>query len=149
MRLTAELEATGGNTTGFRIPASAVEELGGGRRPKVAATINGATIRTTIAKMGDDFWLGLSAARREETGAAAGDVLDLEIVLDTAPREVEVPDDLAQALAADPAASATWDTLSFSNKRWHAEQATGAKKPETRAARIARSVEMLREGRAR
>ncbi|WP_370616920.1 YdeI/OmpD-associated family protein [Mumia sp. Pv 4-285] len=149
MRVTAELEATGGTTTGFRIPEGVVEELGGGRRPKVAVTVNGATIRTTIAKMGDDFWLGLSAARREETGTSAGDVLDLEIELDTAPREVEVPADLATALAADPEATATWEKLSFSNKRWHVEQATGAKKPETRAARVAKSVQMLHEGRAR
>ncbi|MGH1564245.1 YdeI/OmpD-associated family protein [Mumia sp. DW29H23] len=149
MRLTAELEATGGTTTGFRIPESFVDELGGGRRPKVAVTVKGATFRTSIAKMGEDFWLGLSAARREEAQVAAGEVLDLEIVLDTAPREIEVPDDLAEALAADPEARRFWDTLSFSKQRWHVEQATGAKKPETRAARVEKSVRMLHEGRAR
>lgn len=149
MRLTAELEATGGNTTGFRIPESVVDELDGGRRPKVAVTVNGATFRTSIAKMGDDFWLGVSAVRREEAGVGAGDVLDLDVVLDTAPRTVDVPDDLAAALAAEPAAAAYWETLSYSSQRWHVEQATGAKKPETRATRIATSVAMLAGGRAR
>lgn len=149
MRLTAELEATGGTTTGFRIPDVFVDELGGGSRPKVVVSVNGRTFRTSIARMGDEFWLGLSSARRTEAGVSAGDVLDLDITLDTAPREVDVPDDLAEALAVEPEAKAFWDTLSYSKQRWHAEQVTSAKKAETRAARVEKSVAMLREGRAR
>jgi hypothetical protein len=149
MRFTGELQATGGNTTGFHLPDTFVEELGGGGRPKVVVTVNGFTFRSSIARMGGEYWLGVSADRRSAAGIKAGDVLDVDIDLDAAPREIEVPDDLAAALDADPAAKEFWATLSFSNQRWHAEQITGAKKAETRAARVAKSVAMLRDGRAR
>jgi hypothetical protein len=149
MRFTGVLHATGGNTTGFLIPDELVDGLGGGRRPKVVVTVNGYTFRTSIARYGEEYWLGVSAERRGAAGMNAGDVLDLEIGLDTAPREIEVPEDLAAALDADPAAKEFWGSLSFSNRRWHVEQVTGARKAETRAARVAKSVAMLSEGRAR
>jgi uncharacterized protein YdeI (YjbR/CyaY-like superfamily) len=76
-------------------------------------------------------------------------VLDLEITLDTEPREVEVPEDLATALADDAEAADFWATLPFSAKRWHTEQVTGAKTDETRARRVARRISLLRERRAR
>jgi hypothetical protein len=149
MRLTAELEATGGNTTGFRVPDAVVAELGGGGRPKVVATINGYAWRTSIARMGGEYWLGVSSANRSGAGVEAGQVLDVEVTLDTGVREVEVPPDLAEALAADPAAKAFWDGLSYSNKRYHVEQITGAKTESTRERRVAKSVQVLSEGRAR
>lgn len=93
--------------------------------------------------------MGVSAERRTAADIRAGDMLDLDIDLDAAPRAIEVPDDLVAALAADPAAQEFWATLSYSNQRWHAEQITGAKKAETRAARVAKSVAMLRDRRAR
>jgi hypothetical protein len=149
VRLRIELQATGGNTTGFEIPDEVVEQLGGGGRPKVAVTVNDATFRTSIARMGASFWLGISAARRAEAGLAAGNVYDLAIVLDTAARVVEVPEDLAAAFAANPRAAAFWQTLSNSAKSWHTQQVVGAKTEQTRARRVARSIELLSEGRAR
>lgn len=149
MKLTAELEPSGGTTAGYRVPEEVVEQLGSSRRPKVTVTVNGYTFRTSIASMGGQYWLGVSRDRREAAGIAAGETHELELELDTAPREIEVPEDLAQALAAEPEAAAFWETLSFSNQRYHVEQVTGAKKPETRAKRVTKSVTMLREGRAR
>jgi hypothetical protein len=148
MRFRAELESTGKNTAGFEVPESVVEGLGGGKHPKVSVTVNGFTFGTSIARMGGRFLLGFSAQRREEAGVAAGEVLDVDVELDTSKREVEMPDDFAAALAADPAAKAFWDTLSYSKQSWHVLQITGAKKPETRASRIAKSVGMLHEHRA-
>lgn len=149
MKLHAELLATGGTTTGFRIPDSFVDELGGGGRPKVVVTIKGHDFRTSIARMGGEYWLGVSAQRRAEAGIKAGDHLDLEIILDSAPRQVEVPPVLAAALSADNQAAAFWDTLSYSAKLWHTQQITDAKTEQTRARRVARSIELLRERRAR
>jgi hypothetical protein len=149
VKLTAELLSTGKNTAGFEIDESFVRALGGGGRPKVAVTINGHTFRTSIARMGGRYLLGLSADRRAEAEVAPGEVLELDIVLDEQPREVVLPDDLADALAADPAAADFWQTLSYSNQRWHVEQITGAKKAETRAGRVTKSISMLRESRAR
>jgi uncharacterized protein YdeI (YjbR/CyaY-like superfamily) len=69
--------------------------------------------------------------------------------VDTAPRVVDVPPELAAALDADPAAKATFDGLSYSNRLWHALQVTGTSNPETRARRIEKSIAALREGRIR
>lgn len=93
VRLTAELEAVDGNNAGFVIPDEVVAGLGGGGRPKVVVTANGATFRTSVARMGGRYLLGLDAARHAEVGVAAGDVLDLVVALDEAPRTVEVAED--------------------------------------------------------
>jgi hypothetical protein len=149
MRLTAELQATGGNTTGFRISDEFVSALGGGGRPKVVVTVKGYEFRSSIAKMGGEYWLGVSAERRAAAGVRAGDVLDLDIVLDTQERTVDVPEDLALALAAEPAAQATWDKLAPSHRKAHVDAVLGAKAAETRARRIAKAVEMLAAGKSR
>jgi hypothetical protein len=149
MRITAELQSTGGNTAGFPIPDEFVTELGGGGRPKVVVRMNDFEFRSSIAKMGGEYWLGVSQDRRQAAGVAPGQTLDLEITLDTQERTIEVPDDLAQALAAEPAAQATFDGLSFSNKRYHVDQITGAKTAATRERRIAKSVETLAAGKPR
>jgi hypothetical protein len=149
MKLTAELESAGGNATGIRVPDEFVAELGGGGRPKIVATVNGHQWRSSIARMGGEYWLGVSAANRSGAGVKAGDVLDVDVVLDTGVREVEVPVDLARALAVNPEAQAFWDTLSFSNKRYHVEQIAGAKTDATRERRVAKSVQLMSEGKAR
>ena len=136
MELRLVLESTGGHTAGFRIPDEVVDGLGAGRRPKVVATVGTHTWRSSIARMGDAFWLGMSAANREAAGVAAGDTLDLEVVLDDAPRSVEVPAELA------PVADA-WSRLSYTNQRRIAEGIASAKKPETRAARVAKALAEL------
>ena len=149
MRFRAELQSTGGNTAGFQVGEEVVAGLGGGGRPKVAVTVNGFSWRGSIAKMGGSYWLGVSAERRAAAGVNPGEVLDVDVVLDTAVREVEVPGDLAAALDAEPAARAFWDTMSYSNQSWHVLQVTGAKAAETRARRVAKTVAMMTEGRAR
>lgn len=149
MKFTAELESTGKTTAGFEVPAEIVEKLGGGGHPKVSVTVNGYTFRTSIARMGGRYLLGVSVERRTAAGVSAGDVLEVDVELDTAPREVDVPEELAAALAADPAASEFWQTLSYSKQQWHVAQVTSAKTEETRDRRIEKSIGMLREGRAR
>lgn len=145
-----ELEtAEGRSATGFAVPDEVVDVLGGGKHPKVVVTVNGYAYRTSISRMGGRYLVPVSAERRAAAGVRAGDRLDVTLALDTAPREVEVPDDLGAALAAEPAAEAFFHTLSPSAKSWHVLQVTGAKKPETRANRVRRSVQLLAEGRAR
>ncbi|ROP32800.1 uncharacterized protein DUF1905 [Couchioplanes caeruleus] len=141
--------ATGGSTTGFRVDDGVVAELGGGGRPKVVVSVDGHQWRGSIARMDGSYWLGVSAERRAQAGIAAGDVLEVDVELDTAVREVDVPEDLAAALEASPEAKAFWAGLSYSNQNWHVLQVTGAKTAPTRERRIARSVAMLAEGRAR
>jgi hypothetical protein len=145
----AELELSGKTAAGFEVPEEVVAKLDGGGHPKVIVTVNGYMFRTSIAKMGGRYMLGVTVARREEGGIASGGVHQVELCLDTAPREVEVPDDLAAALSADLGAKDFWDGLSYSKQSWHVFQVTGAKKAETRRARIDKSIAMLAAGRAR
>ena len=135
--------------TGIQIPDEVVEGLGSGKRPPIRVTINGYTYRNTVAVMGGVYMVGVSAEHRAGAGVAGGDEVDVDIELDTAPRQVTLPDDFAAALDAEPMARETFDRLSNSNKGWHVSQVTGAKTDETRQRRIAKSVGMLREGRAR
>ena len=144
MRLTLELRRTGGNTTGFQIPDEAVTALGGGGRPKVTVTLNGFSFSSSIARMGGSYWLGVSAERRAAADVEGGQVYDLDVELDTAPRVIETPDDLTAALTAEPALSAKWRKLSYSHQREHVEAINSAKAPETRARRVAKAIEMLR-----
>lgn len=135
--------------TGIRIPPEIVEALGSGKRPPVTVTINGYTYRSTVAVLGGEYMVGVSAQNREGAGVAGGDEVDVELQLDTAPREVTLPDDFSTALAADPIARTTFEALSNSNKGWHVSSIEGAKTDETRQRRIAKSVAALREGRPR
>ncbi|HEY3072281.1 MAG TPA: YdeI/OmpD-associated family protein [Candidatus Limnocylindrales bacterium] len=149
MRFHTTILQAGKTATGIRVPDDVVEALGAGRRPPVRVTINGYTYRSTIAVMGSDYMVGVNADNRLGAGVAGGDEVDVDIELDTAPREVSVPADLSTALDADPKARATFDALSYSNKSWHVLQLEGAKTDETRGRRLAKSVEALRAGRPR
>ena len=135
--------------TGIEVPDEVVEALGAGRRPPVKVTINGFTYRNTIAVYGGKSLVGISAENRAGAGVAGGDEIDVDIELDTEPREVNVPVDFAAALDAEPKARATFDGLSYSNRSWHVLSVEGAKTDETRVRRIAKSVATLREGRPR
>lgn len=149
MKFKANVETNGKTTMGFQVPPGIVEKLGAGKRPPVRVTINGYSYRSTVAPMGGVFMMGLSAENRAGAKVSGPGVIDVDMELDTAPREVTVPPDLAKALAGAPAAKKTFDGLSYSNKSWHVLQVTGAKSDETRERRIAKSVEALREGRIR
>lgn len=144
MRLRLELVGHGGSTAGFEIPDEVVEQLGGGRRPKVVVTVGDHTWRSSIAQMGGRFLLGVSAANRAAAGVAAGDVVDVDVVLDAAPRTVEVPDDLAAELAGDEGLRSRWAGWSFTRQKEAARTLTEAKKPETRARRLEKVLAELR-----
>ena len=149
MRFRATLEQGGKTATGFEVPSTVVEGLGAGKRPPVWVTIKGHTYRSTMASMGGRFMIGVSAENRAAAGVAGGDVIDVDVELDTAPREVTVPKDFAAALKKDAKATKTFDALANSNKGWHVQSIEGAKTDETRQRRIAKSVATLREGRPR
>ncbi|HKW23505.1 MAG TPA: DUF1905 domain-containing protein, partial [Ktedonobacterales bacterium] len=101
MKFRATVELGGKTATGIQVPAQVVEGLGSGKRPRVHVTINGYTYRSTVAPMGGVFMLPVSAEVREYAGVAAGDTVDVEVQLDTEPREVTVPPDFAAALDGD------------------------------------------------
>lgn len=145
MQCTATVDATRKNTTGIRVPGEVVDVPGQGKRPPATISLNGYTYRTTVASMGDEYMLSVSAEVREKAGVQAGDTVDVEIALDTAPREVEVPEDLADALAEEPVARKFFDGLSYSNKRRIVTSIECAKTAETHERRIWKAIESLKE----
>jgi hypothetical protein len=149
MRFRTTILGTGKNAAGMEIPEEVVVALGKGKRPPVRVTINGYTYRNTVAVMGGVYMVGVSAEHRAAAGLAAGDEVDVDLELDTAPREVAVPADFAAALEADPEAKRTFDGLSYSNRSWHVLSIEGAKTEETRQRRIEKSIATLHEGRPR
>ena len=146
MKFRTTLELGGKTATGIRVPDEIVEALGAGKRPAVNVTINGYTYRSTVAPLGGAFMLPVSAEIRANAGVAAGDEVEVEVELDTAPREVVVPPDFAAVLDADTEAKRNFDALSYSNKRRHVLSIEGAKSDETRQRRVAKALEELRAG---
>jgi Bacteriocin-protection, YdeI or OmpD-Associated/Domain of unknown function (DUF1905) len=140
------LAAGAGNNVGIVVPGDIVAAFERGKRVPVVVTIDGGfRYRSTIASMGGRFLISFNAETRKATGRGAGDEVDVRLDLDDAPRVVEVPDDLADALNQDPAAKAAWDTLSYSHQRAHAESVVSAKAAATRAKRVAKVLEALHD----
>ena len=149
LRFTAQLQPRG--------PAAAVvldeaqaEAVGeGAKRFPVVATVNGCTWRTSVTRMKGEFLLGLSREVRQGAGVQAGDEVEVTVELDEAPREVEVPAALAAALAADPDASAAFESLAFTHRKEYARWVADAKREETQQRRVHQAVEMIRAGQTR
>jgi hypothetical protein len=139
----------GGKTaTGIPVPEEVVAGLGSSKRPPVRITINGHTYRSTLASRGGQFMLPISAENRAGAGVAAGDEVDVDIELDTEPREVKVPPDLAEALEREVDAKRYFEGLSYSQKQRHVLPIEQAKTAETRQRRTDKALSMLREGRS-
>jgi hypothetical protein len=138
------LEGVGGNNVAIVVPGDVVAAFERGKRVPVVVTIDADhRYRNTIASMGGRFLISFNAGTRAATGRGAGDEVEVRLDVDDAPRVVEVPEDLAAALRADPAAQAAWDKLSYSHQRAHAESIVGAKATATRAKRVAKVLEAL------
>ena len=149
MRFRTTILQSSKTATGIEVPPDVVASLGSGKQPLVRVTINGFTYRSAVAVMGGAFMVGVSAENRAGAGVKGGDEVDVDIELDTEPRRVEVPPELAAALDADPAAKATFEKLSPSNKGWHVSQVTGTTNPETRQRRIEKQIAALHAGKPR
>ena len=148
MKFKSTVEQSGKTATGIQVPEKVVASLGSSKRPAVRVSIGGYTYRSTIAVMGGRFMLPISADVRAGSGVQAGDQIDVEVELDTAPREVEVPSDFQDALEREPEARRFFESLSYSNRLRVVLGIKDAKTPETRTRRIAGAVAKLREGRA-
>lgn len=149
MRFRTTITGTGKDTTGIPVPEAVLEQLGAGRRPAVVVSLSGHSYRSSVATVDGTPMISLSKDNRAKAGVAAGDEVEVQLELDTAPREVDLPPDFAAALQDNPAASKTWLGLSYSNRRWHVESITGARTAETRQRRLAKSLEALATGRPR
>ena len=112
-------------------------------RAPVKVMVNGYTYRSTIAAMGGPACIPLRKSHREAAGLEGGETITVRLDLDTDKREVTLPEDLRRALKAVPGASDRWQALSYTHQREHVEAIESAKKPETRARRIAAAIKMI------
>jgi len=145
----ATIQQTGKTACGIEVPESVIVGLGGSKRPAVVVTLDGYTYRSTVAPMDGGWWVGVNSDHREASGLRGGDEVQVTLALDTAPRELEVPPELAAALEADPQAKAFFDGLSYSNKRVFTLSVEGTTNPKTKARRVDKAIVLMREGRVR
>lgn len=131
-----------GNNTGIEVPPEIIEALGGGKRPAVAVTVNGFEYRSTVGVMGGRSLIPFSSDKRKATGIAGGDAITVDLQLDSAPRDVELPADLSEALDA-AGLRATFDALSPSHRKAHVTSVEEAKAADTRERRVAAVVTKL------
>lgn len=147
MRFRTKILLAGKTAAGIEVPAKVVAALGS-KRPPVRATINGFSYRTSVASMGGPFMLGVPPEFRAGAGVAAGDTVDVDLELDTEPREMAIPSDFAAALARHADAKRSFAALTYSNKRRLVTAIEAIKSPQTRQRRIEKTIDQLEEGRA-
>jgi hypothetical protein len=135
----------GGGGTLVPIPSQVAAKLGLIGMPKIQAVIAGTPYRGSLMPMGDgSYCLGVLKSIQEAAGVRQGDTITIDLELDTAPRTIELPADLAKALARDKKATAAWEALSYTNKKEMARSLEEAKRPETRERRLAQALQALR-----
>lgn len=141
------LEATGGTNVGIVVPEEVVVALDRGRRVPVSVTIDGGyTYAGSVASMGGRFLVSFNAETRAATGRGAGDEVEVRLEVDDAPRTVEVPPALREALDTDPAAVAAWEALSPGKQKAHALAVSSARTDDTRQRRVEKVLAALTGG---
>jgi Domain of unknown function (DUF1905)/Bacteriocin-protection, YdeI or OmpD-Associated len=146
MRFRTKILAAGKTAAGIEVPPRVVEALGSTKVPPVRVTIKGHTYRSTVAVMGGKFMIGVSNENRQAAGVAAGESVDVDLELDTEPRELALPDDLAKALGGDARAKRLFEGLSYSKKQRLVLPVANGKTPETRQRNIDKAMTALRGG---
>lgn len=149
LRLTLVLEPRGPAGALVLTDDQVAALAGGAKAFPVTVGVNGRVLRLRLARMGGENMIGMSRAVRAEAGVEIGDTVEVEIAADSAPRTVEVPDDLAAALAADAESAAAFEKLSYTHRAEYVRWVTEAKRTQTRADRVAATVEQVRNGRTR
>ena len=144
MKFRARLLTAGKTATGIEVPSKVMEGLGAGKKPPVRVTINGYTYRSTVATVNGKSMVGVSEEVRKNAGVTGGDTVDVEMELDTAPREVAVPPDLARALAKDAKAKKYFESLSYSGKLRLVLPVANGKTAETRERNVAKAMQELK-----
>jgi len=146
---TAIIQNTGGGGAFVEVPFDVEKEFGS-KRPKVKAMIGGVPYRGILTRMGTECHiLGIRKEIREQIGKMFGDEVKIMVELDAEPRVVDVPPDFAKALGKEKSAQAYFNSLSYSHQREYVNHITEAKREETRAKRIDRTIEVLKQGKSK
>jgi hypothetical protein len=146
-RFTAALEGMPTGGAGVRLPFDPREEFGKARAPVRVSVGAHPPFITTVMVYSGVAWVGLRKGQVAEMSLQPGDPVDVLVELDDAPREAEVPDELAAALGGDPDARAVFERLSFTHRKEYAKWSAEAKRPDTRADRAAKTLQRPKDGR--
>ena len=133
----------GKTATGIKIPPAIIETLGSGKKPPIKVTINGFTYRSTVAVMGGNYMVGVSAENRAGAKVNGGDKIEVTIELDADPRELELPIEFKKALDKNAKAKKAFESLSYSRKKVHVLPIASAKTDETRQRNINKAIDIL------
>ena len=126
------------------LPFDVFETFGTRSRLAVKGSINGFPFRSSIFPMGGGkFYMVVNREMREGSKVKAGQTVELVMEKDDEPRTIATPPDLLKALNSRRTAKAVWDKLSYSHRKEYIAAIEGAKKPETRARRIAKALEAI------
>ena len=143
---TAVIQDAGGGGAFVEMPFDVEKEFGS-KRPKVKAMIEGIPYRGTLTRMGTDCHiLGIRREIREQVSKTFGDEITITIEPDTEPRAVEVPAELKKVFRTEKEAKALFEKLSYTHQKEYVTWIDEAKKEETRLNRVAKMIEMLKEG---
>jgi hypothetical protein len=136
----------GSSVAALAAPFDVKQVFGTIARVPVRGTVNGFPFRSSLMPMGGCHYMAVNRTMREGAGCKAGDTVSVVMERDSAPRVVEIPAVLKQALAKSKTAQANWKKYSFSNQKEMALAITGAKQDETRARRLARIIDIIKTG---
>ncbi|HKU52440.1 MAG TPA: YdeI/OmpD-associated family protein [Nitrospira sp.] len=143
---TATIQNAGGGGAFVEVPFD-VEAAFGSKRPKVKAVIEGVPYRGILTRMGTECHLLVVLKEiREQIGKTFGDEVTITVEPDTEPRVIEIPAELKKAFKTEKEAKAFFDKLSYTHQKEYVTWIDEAKREETRQNRIAKTVEMLKEG---
>jgi hypothetical protein len=143
---TAVIQNAGGGGAFVEMPFDVEKEFGS-KRPKVKAMIEGVPYRGTLTRMGTDCHvLGIRKEIREQVSKTFGDEVTITVEPDTEPRAVEAPTELKKAFRTEKEAEALFEKLSYTHQKEYVTWINEAKKEETRLNRIAKTIEMLKQG---
>jgi hypothetical protein len=132
-----------GNNTGIEVSEHLLEKLGGGKKPLIIVTLNRYSYRSAVGKMGDRFMISLSAENRKNANVNGGDIVEINLELDTEPRTVEMPADLQRVLDKNKTAKANFEKLAPSKKKAIIFSIDDAKTEETKIKRLDKAIEQL------
>jgi hypothetical protein len=134
-----------GSRTFIAIPFNPNEVWGVKQRHHITGTVNGCAVRGSLGSDGSQYFLPLGAVWRRDNRVAAGAEVNVMLKPEGPQTDALAPDMLA-ALASEPEARAFFESLATFYRNGYIRWIEGARRPETRQARIAELLSLLKAG---
>ncbi|WP_263357852.1 YdeI/OmpD-associated family protein [Acidicapsa ligni] len=145
-KFTTRLVAKGPNGawTHLIIPFDVVKVFGSKARVPVTGTLNDISFRNSVMPVGDGtHYMNINKELLAAANTKAGELVQVTMAIDKAERTVDVPEELQKSLKKNKEAASFFDSLAYSHKKEYVDWIVSAKKPETKTARVDKTIEML------